>query len=133
MESILSYMAIYDFENLYFCQERETGLRAIIALHDTTLGPATGGCYDPFIGTDDLASVGGVPLRTYDAASPAGGAQPSISRTDCFRRKFAAWEAAGNLPSLVYMTLPNDHTRGGDPGCTRRARWSPTTTSGSAR
>jgi leucine dehydrogenase len=37
-------MARYDFENLYFCQEKETGLRAIIALHDTTLGPATGGC-----------------------------------------------------------------------------------------
>jgi NAD(P)-dependent dehydrogenase (short-subunit alcohol dehydrogenase family) len=44
MESILSYMARYDYENLYFCQEKETGLRAIIALHDTTLGPATGGC-----------------------------------------------------------------------------------------
>ena len=44
MESILSYMARYDYENLYICQERETGLRAIIALHDTTLGPATGGC-----------------------------------------------------------------------------------------
>jgi len=37
-------MAEYDFENLYFCQEKETGLRAIIALHDTTLGPAAGGC-----------------------------------------------------------------------------------------
>src|SRR5579862_4358177 len=44
MESILSYMAQFDYENLYFCQERETGLKAIIALHDTTLGPATGGC-----------------------------------------------------------------------------------------
>lgn len=43
MDSILSYMAQYDYENLYFCQEKETGLRAIIALHDTTLGPATGG------------------------------------------------------------------------------------------
>ncbi|HWE62193.1 MAG TPA: Glu/Leu/Phe/Val dehydrogenase dimerization domain-containing protein, partial [Chloroflexota bacterium] len=44
MDGILSYMARYDYENLYFCQERETGLRAVIALHDTTLGPATGGC-----------------------------------------------------------------------------------------
>src|SRR5579862_8324604 len=44
MESILAYMAEFDYENLYFCQEREIGLRAIIALHDTTLGPATGGC-----------------------------------------------------------------------------------------
>ncbi|HYZ27859.1 MAG TPA: bifunctional YncE family protein/alkaline phosphatase family protein, partial [Thermoleophilaceae bacterium] len=82
----------------------------------TDLGPAAGGCYDPFIGTDDLASVAGVPLRTYDSASPAGGAQPSTSRTDCFRTKFAAWVAQDNLPSLVYLTLPNDHTRGGTPG-----------------
>jgi leucine dehydrogenase len=44
MESILSYMADFDYENLYICQEAETGLKAIIALHDTTLGPATGGC-----------------------------------------------------------------------------------------
>jgi glutamate dehydrogenase/leucine dehydrogenase len=44
VDSILAYMAHFDYENLYFCQEKETGLRAIIALHDTTLGPATGGC-----------------------------------------------------------------------------------------
>lgn len=44
MDGILDYMSRYDYENLYFCQEKEIGLRAIIALHDTTLGPATGGC-----------------------------------------------------------------------------------------
>src|ERR671937_2072034 len=44
MDSILAYMAQFDYENLCFCQEKDTGLRAIIALHDTTLGPATGGC-----------------------------------------------------------------------------------------
>ncbi|GIX49004.1 MAG: leucine dehydrogenase [Candidatus Tectimicrobiota bacterium] len=44
MESrILRYMEQYDYENLVFCQERAVGLRAIIAIHDTTLGPATGG------------------------------------------------------------------------------------------
>jgi DNA-binding beta-propeller fold protein YncE len=80
------------------------------------LGPATGGCYDPFIGTDDLAAAGGVPLHTYDSAAPGGGLQPAISRTDCFRAKFQSWVTEGNLPSLVYMTLPNDHTRGASPG-----------------
>ena len=44
VDGILSYMTQFDYENLYICQERETGLQAIIALHDTTLGPATGGC-----------------------------------------------------------------------------------------
>jgi leucine dehydrogenase len=44
MESILGYMEQYDFENLLICQDRAIGLKAIIVLHDTTLGPATGGC-----------------------------------------------------------------------------------------
>jgi glutamate dehydrogenase/leucine dehydrogenase len=31
------------FEQVQFCHDRTTGLRAIIAIHDTTLGPALGG------------------------------------------------------------------------------------------
>ncbi len=31
-------------EGVFFCSDVETGLRAIIAIHDTTLGPALGGC-----------------------------------------------------------------------------------------
>ena len=31
-------------ERLVFCQDEPSGLNAIIALHNTTLGPATGGC-----------------------------------------------------------------------------------------
>ncbi|MBP9707209.1 MAG: Glu/Leu/Phe/Val dehydrogenase [Oligoflexales bacterium] len=31
-------------EQVVFCQEPTTGLKAIIAIHDTTLGPALGGC-----------------------------------------------------------------------------------------
>ncbi len=44
METILSYMERYDYENVFICQDRNVGLKAIIAIHDTTLGPATGGC-----------------------------------------------------------------------------------------
>src|SRR5437016_10995659 len=43
MESILAYMERYDYENVFICQDRSVGLKAIIAIHDTTLGPATGG------------------------------------------------------------------------------------------
>ena len=32
-----------DHEQVVFCNDKETGLRAIIAIHDTTLGPALGG------------------------------------------------------------------------------------------
>ena len=32
-----------DHEQVVFCNDPETGLKAIIAIHDTTLGPALGG------------------------------------------------------------------------------------------
>ncbi len=36
-------METHDYENIFFCQEKTLGLKAIIAIHDTTLGPAAGG------------------------------------------------------------------------------------------
>lgn len=36
-------METYDYEQLVFCQDKTSGLKAIIAIHDTTLGPALGG------------------------------------------------------------------------------------------
>ncbi|EUJ19868.1 Glu/Leu/Phe/Val dehydrogenase dimerization domain-containing protein [Listeria aquatica] len=37
-------MEKYDYEQVVFCQDEASGLKAIIAIHDTTLGPALGGC-----------------------------------------------------------------------------------------
>ncbi|GAB6137936.1 Leu/Phe/Val dehydrogenase [Halanaerobaculum tunisiense] len=37
------YLEEYDYEQIVFIQEKETGLKAIINVHDTTLGPALGG------------------------------------------------------------------------------------------
>ena len=36
-------MEQYNYENLILCQEKNLGLKAIFAIHDTTLGPAAGG------------------------------------------------------------------------------------------
>src|SRR5437868_14973641 len=33
-----------DFEQIVYCNDSRVGLRAIIALHSSALGPATGGC-----------------------------------------------------------------------------------------
>lgn len=41
--NIFDYLEEYDYEQLVFCQDRNTGLKAIIGIHDTTLGPALGG------------------------------------------------------------------------------------------
>lgn len=40
---IFSSMEEYDYEQLIFCQDKNSGLKAVIAIHDTTLGPALGG------------------------------------------------------------------------------------------
>lgn len=41
--SIFDRMVPDDFEQVVFCQDATSGLRSIIAVHDTTLGPALGG------------------------------------------------------------------------------------------
>ncbi|MFM1652819.1 Glu/Leu/Phe/Val dehydrogenase dimerization domain-containing protein [Brevibacillus sp. B_LB10_24] len=40
---IFDYLQRYDYEQLVFCQDENSGLKAVIAIHDTTLGPALGG------------------------------------------------------------------------------------------
>ncbi|TJX13885.1 Glu/Leu/Phe/Val dehydrogenase [Tissierella creatinini] len=40
---IFDYLEKYDYEQLVFCHDKNSGLKAIIGIHDTTLGPALGG------------------------------------------------------------------------------------------
>jgi leucine dehydrogenase len=40
---ILDYMQKYRFKKLVICNDSDSGLRAVIAIHSTRLGPATGG------------------------------------------------------------------------------------------
>ena len=40
---IFTEMEQGDYEQLVFCQDKASGLKAIICIHDTTLGPALGG------------------------------------------------------------------------------------------
>ena len=40
---VVDMMTQMNHEQLVFCNDKETGLKAIIAIHDTTLGPALGG------------------------------------------------------------------------------------------
>lgn len=46
-ESNVAFFDLVDFddhEQVVFCSDKETGLKAIIAVHSTKLGPAVGGC-----------------------------------------------------------------------------------------
>lgn len=42
-QSVFEHMQELEHEQLVFCHDPKTGLNAIIAIHDTTLGPALGG------------------------------------------------------------------------------------------
>jgi leucine dehydrogenase len=41
---IFAHMERYGFEQLMLCHDKTSGLKAIIAIHNTVLGPALGGC-----------------------------------------------------------------------------------------
>jgi len=41
---IFEAISKYGHEQIVFCHEETTGLKAVIAIHNTILGPALGGC-----------------------------------------------------------------------------------------
>ena len=43
MNPVIGQMANMGHEQILFCNDAETGLKAIIAVHNTVLGPALGG------------------------------------------------------------------------------------------
>lgn len=43
-QSLFDQISEYEHEQVIYCHDASTGLRAIIGLHDTTLGPGLGGC-----------------------------------------------------------------------------------------
>lgn len=57
--SIFEQLSAYDHEQILFCRNDDVGLRAIIAVHNTTLGPALGGCrlYDYATEADAVRDV----------------------------------------------------------------------------
>lgn len=69
---IFKIMQEYDYEQLIFCQDKSSGLKAIIAIHDTTLGPALGGTRIYDYKTDEEAIIDALRLArgmTYKNAA----------------------------------------------------------------
>ena len=40
---IFNLMSEFDYEQLVFCNDEKSGLKAIVCIHNSTLGPALGG------------------------------------------------------------------------------------------
>jgi leucine dehydrogenase len=81
---IFEKLAEYRYEQVVFCHDQATGLRAVIAIHDTTLGPALGGCRMWPYDTEDEAVTDALRLArgmTYKAAASGlnlGGGKSAI-------------------------------------------------------
>ncbi|MEU6023204.1 Glu/Leu/Phe/Val dehydrogenase dimerization domain-containing protein [Micromonospora sp. NPDC047134] len=81
---VLGRFPDFPHEQVTFCQDPETGLRAIIAVHDSTLGPAVGGTrMHPYATeaealTDVLRLSRGMTYKNAVAGLPCGGGKAVI-------------------------------------------------------
>lgn len=82
--TVFSAPAFDDHELVTFCRDRRSGLRAIIAVHNSTLGPAVGGCrMFPYASDDDalhdvLRLSRGMTYKSALAGLPMGGGKSVI-------------------------------------------------------
>jgi leucine dehydrogenase len=83
---VFGKLSTYDFGEVHFKHDKATQLRAIVAIHDSRLGPALGGCRFIEYDTDEAAFVDALRLArgmTYKAAItglPHGGGKSVIIR-----------------------------------------------------
>ena len=82
--SVFKHPEFQDHEQVVFVNDQSTGLRAIIAVHDTRLGPAVGGCRmfpynsDDEALTDVLRLSRGMTFKSALAGLPFGGGKSVI-------------------------------------------------------
>jgi leucine dehydrogenase len=121
--NILSSMQERAFENIHFCYDQETGLRSIIAIHNTKRGPALGGCrFYPYAteeaGLADVMNLAhAMTFKASLADLPLGGGKSIIfgnSKTDKTTEKLEAFgrfveSLGGNyITSVDSGTTPQD-------------------------
>ena len=84
--NVFGLMASYDYGEVHFARDSASGLRGIVAIHDTRLGPALGGCRFLQYARDEDALVDALRLArgmTYKAALadlPHGGGKAVLIR-----------------------------------------------------
>jgi leucine dehydrogenase len=99
---VLERMQAHDHEQVIAFQNRATGLRGFLAIHDTTLGPALGGVRIWRYAAEEEALADALRLSramTYKAALaelPCGGGKTVVLLHDALQRT-AAFEALGAM------------------------------------
>ena len=133
---VFSHAENFNHEQIVYCRNDDVGLKAIIAIHDTTLGPALGGCrfYDYESEADAVRDV----LRlsrgmTYKAACAGlnlGGGKaviignPRTDKSEALMRAFGmfvdslggryitAEDSGTSVADMDYISAETDHVCG---------------------
>lgn len=134
--SVFDKMAVFSHQNLFFCQDKSVGLQAIVAIHDTTLGPAIGGVRMlPYVSVSDavddaLRLSEAITYKSSLAGLNLGGGSAIIignhrtDKTEVLMRRFGKFVAGlnGNFiastdigttqKDLEYMLSETDYVAG---------------------
>ena len=100
---IFEYLKKYKYEQLVLCQDEASGLKAIICIHDTTLGPALGGTRMWNYATEDEAILDalrlarGMSYKNAAAGLNLGGAKAVIIGDSKKHKSEALFRAFGRF------------------------------------
>jgi len=100
---VFGKLSAYDFGEVHFRLDKATQLRAIVAIHDSRLGPALGGCRFIEYDTDEAAYIDALRLArgmTYKAALAGlahGGGKSVIIRPNSRFDRVALFKAFGRF------------------------------------
>lgn len=121
--SLFEHNEFDQHEQIVFCHDKETGLKAIIAIHDTTLGPSLGGTrmwnYSSSAEalTDVLRLSRGMTYKSALAGLPLGGGKAVIigdAKTDKTPELLRAYGRFVNSLSGRYITAEDVNIRTSD-------------------
>ncbi len=134
--NIFSQLSHFDHEEMVFCNDNATGLRAIICVHNTVLGPGLGGtrffnyANDQEAITDVLRLARGMSFKSSIAGLNLGGAKaviigdPNKLKSEAFFRKFGrfienlngkyitAEDVGTTMKDMEYIKMETDHVVG---------------------
>ncbi len=126
----------HDYEQIVFCQDKSTGLKAIIAIHNTTLGPGLGGTRmynyknEQDAITDVLRLSRGMTYKAAISGINLGGAKaviigdPNKIKNEAFMRRFGrfienlsgkyitAEDIGTTTRDMEYIKMETDHVTG---------------------
>ena len=100
---LFGHLSAYDFGEVHFKHDKASGLKAIVAVHDSRLGPALGGCRFLPYDSDEDAIIDALRLArgmTYKAALarlPHGGGKSVLIRPKQHFDRVAMFRAFGNF------------------------------------